>query len=72
MQVGLLTQEQKDQLVGQHFAPDSYFNPIQDTDNNWVISHEEMSQCINLEFSWVKDLPFIEYIPKPSPPLFGE
>ena len=26
--VGLLTEVQKDELVGQWFAPDSYFNPI--------------------------------------------
>jgi len=26
--VGLLTVEQKDELVGQMYAPDCYFNPI--------------------------------------------
>jgi hypothetical protein len=26
--VGLLTEVQKDELVGQWYAPDSYFNPI--------------------------------------------
>jgi hypothetical protein len=26
--VGLLTELQKDELVGQWYAPDSYFNPI--------------------------------------------
>lgn len=67
IQVGLLTVEQKDQLVGQLFAPDSYFNPIQDADDNWIISIEEMEFCVNPEFIWVKDLPLIEYKPKPSP-----
>ncbi len=28
--VGLLTEVQKDELIGQWYAPDSYFNPIQD------------------------------------------
>ena len=36
--VGLLTEVQKDELVGQWYAPDSYFNPIQDLNDNWVIS----------------------------------
>ena len=68
--VGLLTELQKDELVGQWYAPDSYFNPIEDADNNWVISQEEMNQCVNPDFLWVKDLPLIEYKPKPTPPPF--
>jgi hypothetical protein len=67
--VGLLTVEQKDELVGQMYAPDSYFNPIQDLNDNWVISVEEMANCTNEEFIWVKDLPLIIYEPKPSPPI---
>ena len=68
--VGLLTIEQKDQLVGQWYAPDSYFNPISDISENWVISTEEMIYCTNEEFMWVKDLPLIEYQPKPIPSPF--
>jgi hypothetical protein len=64
MEVGLLTLEQKEELVGQQFAPDSYFNPIQDINDNWIISQEEMNQCCNSQFLWVKDLPLIEYVPK--------
>lgn len=67
--VGLLTETQKDELVGQIYAPDSYFNPIQDINDNWIISIEEMEYCTNEQFLWVKDLPLIEYIPKPAPPL---
>lgn len=70
MEVGLLTLEQKDQLVGQLFAPDSYFNPVQDINDNWFISIEEMNYCVNPDFLWVKDLPLIEYQPKPSPDPF--
>lgn len=62
--VGLLTKLQKDELVGQLYASNSYYNPIQDNDNNWVISVEEMEQTITLEFMWVKDLPLILYTPK--------
>jgi hypothetical protein len=70
IQVGLLTIEQKDELVGQWYAPDSYFNPVQDANDNWIISTEEIDQCINPDLLWVKDLPLIEYIPKPTPPPF--
>lgn len=62
--VYLLTDLQKDDLVGQWYAPDSYFNPIQDINDDWVISQEEVDQCINPDFMWVKNLPLIEFIPK--------
>jgi hypothetical protein len=65
IQVGLLTETQKNELVGQTYSADSYFNPIQDFYNNWIISVEEMMYCTNEEFMWVKELPLIEYIPKP-------
>jgi hypothetical protein len=67
--VGLLTIVEKDSLVGQQYAPDSYFNPIQDINDDWVISTEEMDFCVNPEFMWVKTLPLIEYKPKTSPPF---
>jgi hypothetical protein len=67
--VGLLTEYQKNQLVRQLYTDDSYFNPIQDADNNWIISTEEMRFCTNPDFLWVKDLPLILYNPKPSPPF---
>lgn len=60
---------QKNQLVGQQYTADSYFNPIQDADDNWVISVEEMEYCTNPTFAWVKDLDLIRYNPKPSPPF---
>jgi hypothetical protein len=69
MKVGLLTLEQKNEIVGQLYAEDSYFNPIQDVNNDWVISTQEMEQCVVEEFIWVKDLPLIDYEPKPTPPF---
>jgi hypothetical protein len=60
MKVYLLTDEQRKELQGVEFIPDNYFNPIQDIDNNWVISKEEVDQC---SIAWVKLLPQIEYKP---------
>ena len=64
IEVGILTEEQKDLLVGQEFMVDVYFNPVQDINNNWFISVEEMDQCVNENFMWVKDLDLIDYEPK--------
>ena len=41
-QVGLLTETQKDSLIGQLYDEDSYFNPIQYDFDNLIISVEEM------------------------------
>jgi hypothetical protein len=67
MKVGKLTIKQKNQIAGQLYADDSYFNPIQDANNKWVISTQEMDECVVEEFMWVKELPLIDYEPKPIP-----
>jgi len=63
MKVAKLTLTQKNKLVGQEYATDSYFNPTLDADGNWFISVEEVNQCTNADFNWVKDLPLIEFKP---------
>jgi len=68
--VGLLTEVQKDELVGVYYSADSIYNPIQDIDNNWVISVEEMIYTTNEDTLWVKDLELIPYIAKPTPSPF--
>ncbi len=67
--VGLLNLEQKEELVGQLYAPDSFFNPIQDINDNWIISMQEIDDCVNEEFIWVQQLPLIPFLPKPTPPF---
>jgi len=62
--VGLLTIEQKVLIVGKQYTTDSFFNPIQDLNDNWVISIEEMEYCDNNDYLWVKDLDLIIYEPK--------
>jgi hypothetical protein len=68
--VALLTEVEKDELVGVFYAPDSYYNPIQDFYNDWIISLEEVNDTINPDTMWVKDLNIIEYKPKPTPSPF--
>jgi hypothetical protein len=62
--VGLLTELQKDELVGQLFDEDSYFNPIQDAADNWIISIEEIENNVNPSFDWLKELEMIIFVPK--------
>jgi hypothetical protein len=64
MIVKKLTAEQAQSLYGQTFANDAYFNPIQDVNDNWVISMQESDGCNHAEFAWVKDLPEILFMPK--------
>jgi hypothetical protein len=61
-----LTPEQADQLRGVQYVADMTFNPIQDANDNWIISSEEVSSTT---IDWVKQLPAIEYIPKETLPL---
>lgn len=68
--VGLLSIAQKDLLVGQLFDDDSYFNPIQDNEDNWIISIEEIEQNQNPEFGWLQDLEMIIFVPKVNPMPF--
>lgn len=71
MKVGLLTLSQKNELVGQIYTDDSYFNPILDGNSppNWIISTQEIDKCINPNFNWVKQLPLIDWVaPIPTPP----
>ena len=69
-QVRLLTESQKDALQDKQYRPNCWFNPIQDINDNWVISNEEVSQCINTTVVWVIDLPVIDYVAKPEPEIF--
>jgi hypothetical protein len=61
MLVGLLTLIEMEAVEGKEYTTDSYFNPIQDLQGNWVISTQEMDQCTNSDYMWVKQLPLIEW-----------
>jgi hypothetical protein len=67
---GLLTEVQKNELVGVYYSADSIYNPIQDINDNWIISVEEIQSTTNPETLWVKDLELIEYKAKPTPSPF--
>jgi hypothetical protein len=65
--VAIITEAQKDELIGEKFSQNSFFNPIQDVNNNWVISIEEIEKCEN-EFKpdWFDSLVLVDLKPKVS------
>jgi hypothetical protein len=63
MMAAVLTFEQKELVKGKLYANISYFNPIQDANDNWVIFEEEFNTKVE-EFSWIKNCPKIEFIQK--------
>lgn len=70
--IAIITQLQKDILVGKQFDIDSYFNPIQDLNDNWIISEQEYYYCLglwyldelNLDLQFIQTLTLSEYLPK--------
>lgn len=60
--IAILTEEQKDQLVGQTYDGVCFYNPIQDLNDNWIVSEEEINQS---DLAWLKELTLEEFQPKP-------
>ncbi len=67
--IAILTEEQKDQLVGQTYDGVCFYNPIQDLNDNWIISQEEINQS---DLAWLKELVLEEFQPKPVVNPFDE
>ena len=61
MKVRQLTLEQKNQLVGQTYDGEQYFNPTLDADGNWFISNGEVNACTTI--AWLSTLPEIDHNP---------
>lgn len=54
-----LTLEQKNLLVGQQFAPNQYYNPVQDVNGDWFIFQKEVELG---GFDWLRELLEAEYV----------
>lgn len=68
-QVAIITEPQYLELVGQEYTTDSYFNPVLDCTGNWIISSQEIDNCTNPNFQWVKSLVLIDWCgPYVGPP----
>ena len=60
----ILTHEQCSQLAGRVYKDQSYFIYDQDTQGNFYITEEMVTECNEPNYLWVKDLPIVEYQPK--------
>ena len=75
--IAIITELQKNILVGQTYDGTCYFNPIQDLNDNWVISEQEYYYCLGLwyldelnnDLQFITTLSLSEYLPKPQTPL---
>jgi hypothetical protein len=72
MKVAILTTEQKDILDKQEFTPRGFFNPVQDVNEDWVISEVEVNECINSDFMWVKNLVLTDWLGPYIPPIISD
>jgi hypothetical protein len=66
-----LTEEQKDQIHGQEFAPFQCFNCVQDINGFWfnILTQQQIVAIAPTQWVWVLTLPQAEYIPPPPPPF---
>ena len=72
--IAIITELQKDILIGKTYDGVCFFNPILDLNNNWVISEIEYYYCLGLwyldelnsELIFIKDLSLTIYEPKIS------
>jgi hypothetical protein len=68
MKVVLLTEPEKNSLLGELVQQDWYFYPVQDCNGNWIISTEEVDNSIYPQHDWIKSMPLIDWCePIPSP-----
>lgn len=59
--VAIITESQKNYLLGKKYDGISYFNPVQDCNGNWVISKEEIDGCNTEDKAFLDSLTIQDY-----------
>ena len=75
--IAILTQQQRDILIGKTYDGVCYFNPIEDINLNFIISEQEYYYCLGLwyldelqtDLQFITTLSLSEYLPKPQTPI---
>ena len=62
--VAILTEEQKELLISDFLTDAWKYEPLKNINDSWVISENEINACTNSTFSFLKQLPLIEFEPK--------
>jgi hypothetical protein len=67
----ILTPEQYNEVQGQFFATDIFFNCVADINGIWFLflSEQDIPLVEASQYAWVLDLPQGEYTPPPPPPF---
>ena len=60
-----ITEAQKDELIGHEWTPDDYFYPIQDVNNDWFISIQEVDGYEGTDYPWFSSLVLEDFVAKP-------
>jgi len=70
MQARQLTISQKDQIQGVFFDEVTFFDCVQDINDNWfiILSESDISSITDTQWQWVIDLPLSTFNPKPITP----
>ena len=75
--IAIITELQKHTLLGKTYDGTCFFNPIQDLNDNWIISEIEYYYCLGLwyldelnnDLQFITTLSLSEYLPKTQIPL---
>jgi hypothetical protein len=67
----ILTPEQYNEVQGQYFATDIFFNCVADINGVWFLflSEQDIPLVEASQYAWVLTLPQGEYTPPPPPPF---
>lgn len=63
--------EVAERLQGVFFDSDTFFNFVQDINDEWflILSEQDEQDIALTEYAYLLDLPLEPYEPKPSPPI---
>jgi hypothetical protein len=63
-----LTEEQKEIIQGQYYAPYQFINCVQDINNHWFtfFTNEDKAIIETTEINWLLECPQEEYVPPVS------
>lgn len=64
----ILTQDQYQEIQGQFYSPNQFFNCVKDINEVWFLflSNQDKEEIAVTEWSWILDLPEGEYTPPPA------
>lgn len=71
MEGRVVIQEVANQLQGVFIDSDTFFNFVQDINDNYflILSEQDEIDISNTEYAYLLDLPLEPYTPKPTPPM---